>query len=145
MARRRGFPSFLERFLLDTPTCKGDFCTVFTAIDCLTNNFACVKIQKEEKNTAISNEFQVLKKLSDIKGIPKVKGYFIEAKKCIIVTNLCGQNLYYLNNESKFNWPFTIISKIGIQLIMILKNLHEHGYIHRNIKPSNICLGFKDD
>jgi hypothetical protein len=50
-------PSFLERFLLDAPMGKGDFCTVFTAVDCLTNNLACVKIQKENDNSSISNEF----------------------------------------------------------------------------------------
>ena len=96
-------PSFLERFLLDAPMGKGDFCTVFTAVDCLTNFLACVKIQKENDNSAISNEFQVLKKITNMKGVPQIKGYFIEAKKCIIVTNLLGQNLHYMSKESKFN------------------------------------------
>ena len=34
-----------------------------------------------------------------------------------------------------------LICKLGINLILILKRVHDRGYVHRNINPKNILLG----
>ena len=58
---------------------------------------------------------------------------------------LLGPNLEYLfnNSDRKFTLPTVLL--LGIQIINLLKDLHQIHYIHRDIKPSNFLIGRGQD
>jgi serine/threonine protein kinase len=67
-----------------------------------------------------------------------------ENKNEILLKNN-GLNLKYLVSQL----PGTCLSKISVykltfQLIKRLKTLHSLGFVHNNIKPSNILIGVED-
>lgn len=45
--------------------------------------------------------------------------------------------------QNKFN-EITLLN-IAIEVIRILKNIHDLGVVHRDIKPSNICYGYFEE
>jgi serine/threonine protein kinase len=54
---------------------------------------------------------------------------------------LLGPNLEHLFNNSGRKFKLTTVLLLGIQIINLLKDLHNIHYIHRDIKPSNFLIG----
>ena len=55
-----------------------------------------------------------------------------------MVINLLGESLQSIKNNSTFS--LTSVLQIGIQVILLLKTIHEKGLVHRDIKPENLML-----
>ena len=86
-------------------------------------------------------EMEFLIDLQGIKGIPNFfwGGIDPDLERFVIVEELTGRDLeYYFNKFKKFSLTTTL--KIAIQLLKILRGIHEKGVIHRDIKPENLSL-----
>ncbi|VDM91731.1 unnamed protein product [Litomosoides sigmodontis] len=59
-----------------------------------------------------------------------------------LVMDLVGRNLADIRKQypPKRLQPTTVY-RISLQVINALQDLHNAGFLHRNIKPSNICIG----
>lgn len=103
--------------------------------------------EKQQKALSLfQREAEVLRKLNHA-GIPKVEpdGYFtwqdgIDNRHCLVMEKIDGQTLqkWLEDNRDK------ITEQLAIdwlkQLLSILEYVHQHGYIHRDINPSNIIV-----
>ena len=60
-----------------------------------------------------------------------------------LIMTRCGKTLdtYYNDHDLSFKQ----INQIGIQLITILEQLHDSGYIYNDLKGDNICVGLHDE
>lgn len=52
-----------------------------------------------------------------------------------------GPNLNEVFKLSNKIFPWETIARIVIEMITRLEELHSCGYLHRDIKPDNFCLG----
>ncbi|CAJ0929227.1 unnamed protein product, partial [Mesorhabditis belari] len=59
-----------------------------------------------------------------------------------IVITLTGKSLRAIRKESKDQrFSLGCALSVGIQCLKGLETLHEKGFIHRNVQPSNFCVG----
>ncbi|KAK6733952.1 hypothetical protein RB195_017615 [Necator americanus] len=102
-----------------------------------------------EGGSAIKLEIAILRALTENGEKPHIPNVFHAAKHkkyCYMVMTLLGENLKSL----KINCPKELMSpqtwcRIAIQCLYSVKLVHDHGYVHRDIKPNNFVMGHKDD
>jgi len=103
-----------------------------------------VKIEPHDsKIPQIDNEIVCLKKLESVccKGVPQVlfSGHESHGFGRIIVMEFVGCDLDSLfTNHGPFGLEF--VSLVAYEVLLILKQVHCAGVIHRDVKPSHIVL-----
>lgn len=118
-------------------------------------NFGCNKETKEpvaiktQIFDPIGNiyieECKILKKLDKSIFFPKFKYFQKKDGKNILVESLFGPTLDRLFSFCNYNFDIPTISKIGIDILSALEDLHGIGYLHLDIKPSNMAILFMDE
>ena len=103
---------------------------------------AVIKIDKtNKKKSYILKEVNILQKLKDQNNIPYLYGFECNGKRNILIESLLGPSLNKIIRFTDSEFEISTVVIIGIQMVMVLKNLHDIGIIHNDIKPSNICWG----
>ena len=116
------------------------FCNVFIGENSNTNIFFTIKITKNEAKS-ISKEINLLNILKGISGIPILINYINKKNNKAIWTNLCIPSLDKPFCFCDLKFSETTILLIAINIMKILKRIHEARVIHRDLKPANICYG----
>jgi eukaryotic-like serine/threonine-protein kinase len=128
---------------------EGGFAKIYDAIDLDQRGFALkVLSQNIPKHMELFHrEVQALSEIND-SGVPAVEqdAYFTvplkskEQLHCLAMEKIAGLNLK--NYVSKRERPISqaIAVRWMIQLSAILRSVHAHHFVHRDIKPTNIML-----
>jgi serine/threonine protein kinase len=131
---------------------SGSFGNVFSAKDNKTNESVALKIpiKNDEKDGErwLLEEAKVYNDLNKDRssdcGISNMK--IIKNKKLdkkIIIMDLLGPSLdKILDERKKFRLKSVIL--LAIQMLELLKYIHDKGYIHRDIKPDNFVMDYKN-
>ena len=127
---------------------EGGFCRTYLAEDIDKLNERCVikqfapKVQGtwafKKAMELFQQEAQRLQDLGEHPQIPTLIAYFEQDQNMYLVEQFIdGQNLYKeLKNQGRYNAQE--IRKLLLGILPILKYIHEHDVIHRDIKPQNI-------
>jgi len=99
-----------------------------------------VKVMALSQRPIMENEVAIYEKIREIKNIPSLYESGNEGKINYIVMDLLGQSL----EEFRTNYGETInrniVLHLGMQMLMIIEQVHAYGIIHRDLKPSNFLL-----
>ncbi|CAG9317754.1 unnamed protein product [Blepharisma stoltei] len=134
-----------QRFQIGTLIGKGSFGKVYFAIDLQSNKEVAVKIEtKKSKHSQLSNESTILQELQGIVGIPRYVFSSDQGEYNILVMELLGESIR--SKFSKCNKIFSLKTTLLIseQMLDRIKSLHDHGYIHRDIKPQQFVTPYCD-
>jgi len=125
----------------------GSFGSIYKGENIRTKEKVAIKIEDIRNETKLlKNEsiiYTHLQKNNSNIGIPQFKWFGKDELNYYMVITLFGDSLQTIKNEKQFfSLPFTL--QIGIHILNILRNIHDCGLIHRDIKPDNFLLGLND-
>lgn len=120
---------------------EGTFGTIYIAENYRTKEKVAIKIETIQPDiNLLKNEARIYQYLLGTPGIPNVKWYGKDETNYYMVIQLLGKSLdQLLIEKTKFSLKLTL--QIGVQLLHLLKGIHEKGLVHRDIKPDNFLLG----
>lgn len=154
------YTTFLEdKYKIVKKLGSGSFGDVFLAIDQYTNKEVAIKLEKYRNNkkksleiTKINNcrvyrEYKIYQKIKSYfsTGIPQIYDFVQTDDFYIMVMELLGKNLEDVFELCERNLNMGSILLIADQIMVLIKNFHEAGFIHRDIKPNNFLIGIKNN
>lgn len=123
---------------------EGSFGKIFKALNIFSNEYVAIKIEKKINKSILRLETNIYTKLKNIKGIPQLRYFGTEESFNYMVIDLLSESIEDLvKKNGKLNLDFVLT--IAIETINILEILHNKFIIHRDIKPDNLMLGFKNN
>jgi serine/threonine protein kinase len=124
---------------------EGSFGTVFKAENIRTNDFVAIKFEnKSHQIKSLKNEAKIYQYLGKLDGFPQIKTFGTTDKVNYLVIDLLGNSLINVITYYKALYLKTVLV-LGIQIIKIIKSLHDKSLLHRDIKPSNFIFGTGND
>lgn len=116
---------------------SGNYGTIYKAL----NNKKLVVLKESIKIDELKYEANVYNELRNVKNIAKFFDFFIENNKSYLVIEYYNKTLYDFKEQkySSINYYSNLLSIIKT-LFSTLYHIHNNNYLHRDLKPLNICL-----
>ena len=123
---------------------SGSFGSIYQGENVRTQEKVAIKVEPIKNETKLlKNEATFYQYLSNKQGIPEVKWYGKDNLNYYMVLNLLGESLEAIK-EQKGTFSLKTTLQIGINVLDLLRTIHEAGLIHRDIKPDNFLLSLSD-
>ena len=138
------FKIIFDKYIIGEKIGKGSFGTVFTAINKGTNEKVAIKTELNDNKNQIGLLEQESLRLNSLKGFLGILNIYEYGKLKrfnVLVMELLGKSLgeIFLLKNKKFS--LKTVSTLGIDMIKLIKHIHENQYLHRDIKPDNFMMG----
>jgi casein kinase I family protein HRR25 len=119
----------------------GCFGEIYKGENIRTQEYVAIKVEPIANNLKLlKNESVIYQYLGGLQGVPNVKWFGKDRVNYYMVLNLLGDSLQTLLNSKKI-FSLKLVLQVGLQIIFILKSIHDKGLVHRDIKPDNFLLG----
>jgi serine/threonine protein kinase len=120
---------------------EGSFGLIYKGENTRTRELVAIKVEPISSNfKLLKNESKIYQYLINNEGFPNVKWFGKDKCNYYMVINLLGESLQSLIIKKQC-FSLKLVLQIGIQVINLLKVLHNNGFVHRDIKPDNFLLG----
>ncbi|KAL1239604.1 Tau-tubulin kinase [Trichinella pseudospiralis] len=141
-----------ERWIVEKLLGVGGCASVYQVKDAVTNSINAMKVEMAaQKVDILKFEMTVMIELNKVndRHVCKVVGGGKNAAFCYIVMTLVGPNFFTILNSLKRKSTdrsrpkFSTRSSVFLALnsLEALQDLHQCGYLHRDIKPQNFAIG----
>ena len=136
-------------YIVGNKISSGTYSIVYNAINKRTKQHVAIKFSKKiENRSTLLNEARIMIHLRRSVPIPRIRDYGIYKNDInYLAMDLLGKPLYFENihtndmQETPSKHMNIKVLNISLQLFNIIKQLHDNGFIYRDIKPSNFLMG----
>ncbi|GMT29144.1 hypothetical protein PFISCL1PPCAC_20441 [Pristionchus fissidentatus] len=110
-------------------------------------NLLAMKVEPKMKNREeeiLKMEIYVLKKLQKSKHVCRFYSSGVQANYSYVVMSLLGHELSELRRRCPGRrMGHSTVLRIAIQAVAGIEDMHNAGFIHRDLKPTNLAIGNK--
>ena len=135
----------LYTILFDKKLGGGAFGKIYSCINNKTKELYACKIEKPDIETPqLSNEYKILNLLKNYPYFPKCYKFCSSPHGHLLILDHLGANLGVIMSKlpnQRFSMKSTLM--IMTQCLERLKEIHDKGIIHRDMKPENLVIGYK--
>eukprot|EP01129_Flabellula_baltica_P006050 TRINITY_DN2231_c1_g1_i4.p1 TRINITY_DN2231_c1_g1~~TRINITY_DN2231_c1_g1_i4.p1 ORF type:complete len:297 (+),score=41.48 TRINITY_DN2231_c1_g1_i4:18-908(+) len=134
-----------DRFLITKLLGRGGYGEIYQCTDLTNEELCAVKVERTDKKGNLSIEQKIIIDLNE-QGCSFVPIFFSsgihELSVNYLSMGLLGHNLSAMRRSRKTK-RFSLLTTLmlGMQMIRCIREVHNAGYIHRDIKPGNFVLG----
>jgi len=125
---------------------KGSFGTVYLTRDINDNEYAA-KVEEKKESSRLIDEHDIYRKLYKRgmkSGTPKIVSLIQTPGFNILIMELLGPSLDTMFTKYNKKFDISTVALLGLEIVKLLESLHKTGYIHRDIKPNNFLIGYKN-
>jgi eukaryotic-like serine/threonine-protein kinase len=138
----------IDHYRIDTFAASGATAAIFRGTDLRTNQQVALKIPHQEiqSDPTLFERFQrevEVGKMLDHPGLLKMVTDHERSGNYVVTEWFEGKSLRHILSEQK-KLPADRALRIAIGLCEVLNYIHNHGIVHRNLKPENILVGKGD-
>ena len=121
---------------------KGNRVSIYSAINRIDGNMVALKSENlSHADAKLRHEYKVYHMLAPSLGLAQVYYYKETSANRVMAMELLGLTLDELFIRCNRSFSLVTTLKIAIQIISRLESLHQQHIIHRDVRPSNFCLG----
>ena len=137
--------STIGRFKIMKHIGAGGFGEIYSVLDTSTSKMCAMKIEAlNQRRSSLKLEIEILKEVKGSKYFPELLDYGKTHSIRYYVMELLGaslQNMRHVSPHKKFSIYTTL--RIALESLKAIEVLHQHGWVHRDIKPGNFLI--RDD
>ncbi|XP_052106929.1 uncharacterized protein LOC127739300 isoform X1 [Mytilus californianus] len=132
-----------ERWKVTKKIGGGGFGEIYEGIDLITKESVALKLESSQQaKQVLKMEVAVLKKLQGRDHVCRFIGCGRNDKYNYVVMTLQGKNLAELRrSQSRGCFSLSTTLRLGAQILKAIEAIHEVGFLHRDVKPSNFAMG----
>ena len=132
-----------SKYRLDKKVGEGAFGKIFSGINKNTGDEVAVKIERSSSLSPLRNEARIYTLLRGVKGVPMMRSWGTEGKHNYLVVDLLGESLEQRRISSGGTLELSEVLSIGVQMLERIRDIHQCGLIHRDVKPANFIFGIR--
>ena len=99
-----------------------------------------IKIMAKKHMKLLENEVSVYEKIKGVNHVPSLYDYGSDDRFNYIAMELLGKSLEDIRKNNEEQLPMKVIIHFGLQMLKIVKDIHDIGIVHCDLKPSNFLI-----
>ncbi|CAN8009681.1 unnamed protein product [Ixodes pacificus] len=121
----------------------GGFGEIYEGLDLVTKELVALKLESaKQAKQVLKMEVAVLKKLQGREHVCRFIGCGRNDRFNYVVMQLQGKNLAELRrSQPRGAFSLSTTLRLGLQILRAIQSIHEVGFLHRDVKPSNFAMG----
>ncbi|CAI2343609.1 unnamed protein product [Caenorhabditis sp. 36 PRJEB53466] len=137
---------FLKRWAVQGMIGKGGYGEIYLAVDVVRGEEVAIKVEPKKRKGKLAKrmilEQHVLFKMQGKPHVPLIYGSGYTEKLNFIIMQILSINVGDMKKSSvNKRLSKCTTGRIIHQVLSALRDLHETGYVHRDVKPANMCFG----
>ncbi|XP_064484997.1 uncharacterized protein LOC135397370 isoform X2 [Ornithodoros turicata] len=121
----------------------GGFGEIYEGLDLVTKELVALKLESaKQAKQVLKMEVAVLKKLQGREHVCRFIGCGRNDRFNYVVMQLQGKNLAELRrSQPRGAFSLSTTLRLGLQILKAIQSIHDVGFLHRDVKPSNFAMG----
>jgi casein kinase 1 len=119
---------------------QGAFGCIYKGRNTNTGKLVAIKNDKAG-GVVLRNEASMYRLLAGEMGFPRMRAFWVGEGGSFLVMDLLGRSLHDVHSALPGSRPASVVALLGVQLVERLRVMHEHGLVHRDVKPANLMFG----